>query len=78
MYFCFGELIVFFVMGNLFSINKDERKEVCRKINDYRYVLKKYNRLLGKATNLSMKLIGVQNTSFLMFYMKRLCLKFIN
>ena len=77
MYFYFGEIIVFFVMGNLYLINRDERDEVCRKLEDYRYVCKKYNRTLGKVTNFSMKLIGVKNTSFLLFYMKRLCLKFI-
>lgn len=77
MYFYFGELIVYFIMGNLFLINKDERTEVCRKLDDYRYVCKKYNKLLGKMTNLSMKLIGIRSTSFLLFYMKRLCLKFM-
>lgn len=77
MYFYFGEILVFFVMGNLFLINKGERDEVCRKLENYRYVCKKYNRMLGKISNFSMKLIGVENTSFFLFYMKRLCLKFM-
>lgn len=77
MYFYFAEIIVYFIMGNLFLINRDERNEVCRKLEDYRYVYKKYHGMLGTVTNLSIKLIGIRNTSFLLFYMKRICLKFM-
>lgn len=77
MYFYFGEILVFFVMGNLYLLNKTERIEVCRKLQEYQYVLYMYSGFIGKVTNISMKLIGIKNTSFLLFYAKRLCLKFM-
>lgn len=77
MYFYFGEIIVYFIMGNLFLLDKEERNEVSKRLAEYSYVCKKYNKILGKLTNISTAIIGIKNTSFLLFYMKRFCLLFM-
>lgn len=77
MYFYFGEILVFFVMGNLYFIDKAEREEVFNKLQKYRYICYKYNGFIGKITNISIKLIGIKKSSFLLFHIKRLCLKFM-
>ncbi len=75
MYFYFGEIMFFFIMGNLYLLEKSERKEIFDKLREYHYVCYKYNNFIGKTTNIFINLIGIEKTSFLLFCVKRICLK---
>jgi glycosyltransferase involved in cell wall biosynthesis len=77
MYRMFGELIVYLIMGNVFYLNTEERKIIYNLIYHKKYILKKYNSILGKVTYISSNIMGIRATSFLVFYMKKMCLKFM-
>lgn len=77
MRFYFGEIIIFLIMGNLYLLAKEERGEICEKLKEYRYVCSRYNNLLGRAANISIKIIGIKGTGFILHYMKRMCLNFM-
>jgi hypothetical protein len=61
----------------MFYMNKTDRKDIYELLKKYRYVLEQYHSPLGKATNISLKIIGIKATSFIVFHMKKICLKFM-
>ena len=48
MYFYFGEIIVYFILGNMFLLDKGERKEIYCRLKNYIHVCREYDTILGK------------------------------
>lgn len=75
MYFYFGEIIVYFILGNMFLLDKGERKEIYCRLKNYIHVCQEYDTILGKMTYIVIKIAGVKVASFLVFYAKHICMK---